>query len=248
MSKIDDYRIRLRGLKDWTPLLLKESGLPGPRGNLELAHAVAQEASPRQIKAFLAISPQGALENTREVFVVFCGVLGLGRLIAQGDRSQLEILRGYASDSRWRIREAVATALQIVGDADISLLIREMHRWCKGNWYEKRAAAAGLCEPRLLNKPATTSAVLDLLDVITHSMVGSADRGTEPFKILRQGMGYCWSVAVAANPSVGKPLMEKWLKSRDPDVHWILRENLNKNRLAKMDSRWVKSCLDRLPS
>ncbi len=42
MSKRDDYRQTLRGLDDWEPYLLAESGLPGPRGNIELAQAVAE--------------------------------------------------------------------------------------------------------------------------------------------------------------------------------------------------------------
>jgi hypothetical protein len=139
-------------------------------------------------------------------------------------------------------------ALQSVGDADMPLLLREIQEWCRGNWYEKRAAAAGLCEPRLLKAPATAGAVLKILDCITSSMIGANDRNTEPFRTLRQGMGYCWSVAIAADPEAGKPLMERWMKSTDPDVRWILKENLSKNRLMKMDSRWVKSCLARLGS
>ena len=43
MSKIDQYRAVLRTLVDWEPFLRAESGLPGPRGNLELAAAVALE-------------------------------------------------------------------------------------------------------------------------------------------------------------------------------------------------------------
>ena len=33
--------------------------------------------------------------------------------------------------------------------------------------------------------------------------------------------------------------MEKWLESEDPDVRWIMRENLKKSRLARMDAAWV---------
>ena len=47
MSKIDDYRQTLKRLDNWIPFLLKESGLPGPRGNLELAYAVAEEGNSR---------------------------------------------------------------------------------------------------------------------------------------------------------------------------------------------------------
>jgi hypothetical protein len=74
---------------------------------------------------------------------------------------------------------------------------------------------------------------------------GSKD---ESFKVLRQGMAYCWSVAVAALPEAGKPLMEKWLSSPDNDIRWIMKENLKKNRLIKMDANWVKICSMKLES
>jgi len=35
--------------------------------------------------------------------------------------------------------------------------------------------------------------------------------------------------------------MQKWLASSDKDVRWIMRENLKKNRLIKMDPVWVDS-------
>lgn len=34
-TKTDEYRARLRALEEWDAFLLKESGLPGPRGNIE---------------------------------------------------------------------------------------------------------------------------------------------------------------------------------------------------------------------
>jgi serine protease inhibitor len=33
---------------------------------------------------------------------------------------------------------------------------------------------------------------------------------------------------------------EKWLSSDDRDICWIMKENLKKNRLVKMDANWVK--------
>src|SRR5512132_1206868 len=138
MSKFEEYQQALYALKEWDSYLLENSGLPGPRGNLELAHAVAQVGNQKQFEHFLTYHAE---ENTPEVFVVFCGVMGMGNLAA----TQPELfnrLREYASDPRWRIREAVATGLQLAGDQDMDLLIREMKNWIKGNWYEKRAAAA----------------------------------------------------------------------------------------------------------
>ena len=96
MSKIDDYRETLKKLDDWIPFLLRESGLPGPRGNLELAYAVAEEGSKEQFEKLLAFQ---AKENTTEVFLVFCGIVGLGELAAN-ETKLFDRLRGYASDPR----------------------------------------------------------------------------------------------------------------------------------------------------
>ena len=59
-------------------------------------------------------------------------------------------------------------------------------------------------------------------------------------------MGYCWSVAVAGCPEQGKRAMERWCKSDDPDVLWIMKENLKKDRLARMDKDWVEQQKRRL--
>ncbi len=138
------------------------------------------------------------------------------------------------------MREAVAMALQRVGLVDMGLLLRTAGAWAKGGRLEQRAAAAGLCEPALLHDAAQVREVLEVLDVITADMVGAADRSTEEFRALRKGMGYCWSVAVAALPREGKKSMERWLSSTDPDVAWVMKENMKKNRLAKMDPAWVE--------
>ena len=238
MSKIDNYRQTLKNLDDWIPFLRKQSGLPGPRGNLELAYAVAEEGNKKQFKQFLSFQAE---ENTPEVFLVFCGVVGLGKLAAN-EPKLFDQLREYASDPRWRIREAVATGLQLVGDQDMDLLLKEMQKWSNGNWYEKRAAAAALAEPRLLKQPKYAKKVLEILNEITDSMEEADAPSDKAFKILRQGMGYCWSVVVAALPGAGKPMMEKWLDSQNKDIRWIMKENLKKNRLIKMDADWVKAC------
>ncbi len=248
MSKSGDYRQRLRSLKDWTAFLMAESGLPGPRGNLELAKAFAEEASPAQIESFLSIAVEKAPENSPQVFLVFCGVAALGKQLTPADAASLARLRTFASDSRWRIREAVAIGLQYFGDQHMSALLREMRRWAKGTWYEKRAVVAALAEPKLLTEPRAASQVLKIVDGVTRAVEGSDAETSDAFRTLRQSMGYCWSVAVAALPAVGKPLFESWLTSANSDVRWILKQNLAKNRLLKMDAPWVRACLTRLTS
>ena len=238
MPKADEYRQILREIDDWVPFLRRESGLPGPRGNLELAHAVAEAGNRQRFEQLLAFQAE---ENTPEVFLVFCGLIGLGKLAGR-DPELFDRLRKYASDPRWRIREAVATGLQLAGDQEMDRLLKEMQTWMKGNWSEKRAAAAALAEPRLLKEPRQAKKVLRVLDEITKSMEEADGTRDESFKILRQAMGYCWSVAVAALPEAGKPLMEKWLNHEDKNILWVMKENLKKNRLVKVDANWVQTC------
>ena len=259
MASTETYRAALTTLPaaDWEPYLLANSNLPGPRGNLELASVVADLGNEAQFRRWASLGPDVAPENTPECFLAFCGVVGLGAIMARGSgrgevpspglpfhdaggaTPPLRTLRALASDPRWRIREAVAMALQRWGDADMDALLVAMTDWAGGNPLEQRAAAAALCEPRLLRRPEHAAAVLQILDGITASIPQLTDRKSDAFKTLRQGLGYCWSVAVAALPDVGKPLMERWLVSPDPDVRWIMRENLKKNRLVRMDAAWV---------
>jgi hypothetical protein len=240
VSKTDEYRAKLRALDNWDSYLLKESGLPGPRGNLELAQVVADEGNLKLFRRYTAYTADQAPVNSPYEFLAFCGVVGLGRLLAEGDTNLLKTLRTHASDPRWRIREAVAMALQRFGDVSMDRLIAAMREWSRGTPLEQRAVAAALCEPRLLGQAKHARAVLQILDRITASLERADNRRGEDFLALRKGLGYCWSVAVVALPDEGKVLMEKWLVTADKDIQWIMQENLKKARLARMDSEWVK--------
>lgn len=240
MTKIQDYQDTLRQLVEWDAFLLAESGLPGARGNLELAQAVARLGNRLLFQRYLTYTADIAPVNSPYEFLAFCGALGLGRLLAEGDLSLLKELRKLASDSRWRMREAVAMALQLLGEVNMPQLLVAMRDWCSGPPLEQRAAAAALCEPRLLTDENHARQVLEILDIITEKIELYPDRKNEDFLTLRKGLGYCWSVAVAALPSEGKLLMEKWLKNPDKDICWIMHENLKKNRLMRMDAAWVE--------
>ena len=62
----------------------------------------------------------------------------------------------------------------------------------------------------------------------------SPDRGSEGIRVLRQTLGYCWSVAVAADPAHGLEAFRELEADRDPDVQWIARENRTKARLLRL--------------
>jgi hypothetical protein len=222
---------------------MERSGLPGPRGNLELLDAAADVAEASEIRRWAAIGPDEAGTNEPRGFLAMCGVAGLGRLAVEGDRDAVGELRIHANDPRWRVREAVAIALQRIGDADLDELFDVAEAWSDGTANERRAAVAAVAEPRLLRDPSAAARAVTLFDRITASFVADpGDRRGDELRTLRKALGYGWSVAIVADPAHGKPAFERWLGSGDPDVRWICRENLKKARLSRMDPGWVGSC------
>ncbi len=240
MKKFMEYVDRLNTMEKWDDYLMEESGLPGPRGNIELAQAVAIAGNEEIFLSLLSFTADKAPVNSPEEFLFFCGTLGLGKLIEQGKKEYRGTLRLLASDSRWRTREAVAMALQIYGESHMGELICEMEQWAEGNNYEKRAAAAALCEPKLLKQKEEVSKVLAILDKIMASICSFQDRKDEGFIALKKGMGYCLSVAAVGNPEEGTKKIEKWSECKDKDILWIIRENLKKKRLDRMDHEWTE--------
>lgn len=168
MGRVDGYRAALRALarSKWPTYLAAHSGLPGPRGNIELAQAVAEEADPEFLDALIA---------TGDEYLVFCGVVGLGRLLAEGaGRAVEQRLYTYAVDERWRVREAVAMALQRLGDRDVRRLLDVVTEWADdSDPLVQRAAAAGVCEPRLLSTPEAATVAIAVCNRITRRL---ADR------------------------------------------------------------------------
>jgi len=192
------------------------------------------------IERWAALGPQVAPENTPDAFLVCCGVVGLGRLVAAGDRTLLPRLRSLSNDPRWRVREAVAMALQAWGDADTTALVDEMEAWAGGTPLEGRAAMAALCEPRLLHDRRTVAKTLAILDRLTAAVQDAADGRAADVRVLRQALGYGWSVAIAADAGIGLAGFEPWLFDPSPDVRWIVHQNLGKARLIKVAPDWVK--------
>ena len=88
--------------------------------------------------------------------------------------------------------------------------------------------------------------MLHILHKVTASLQNIEDRRSNDFKALRKGLGYCWSVAVVALPEVGKQMMEQWFISENKDVRWVMKENLKKKRLLRMDADWVTTWKARL--
>jgi hypothetical protein len=174
------------------------------------------------------------MSASSDEFLALCGTAGLGKVALMEPDTVMTWLRELASDHRRRVREAVAMALQRIGRESMPHLVAEMHAWSGGDPFVQRAAAAGLAEPSLLRESSHAVQVLEILDGITTSLAAADDRRNEGFRVLRQALGYCWSVAAAAAPDNARPYFEKWLRSTDKDVAWIMKSNLEKEGMDSL--------------
>jgi hypothetical protein len=246
MSRRDEEAAAYRAAPDPEAYLRDHSGLPGPRGNLELIDVASAATDRALLERWAELDPDAAPENTAAVFLVCVGTVGLGRMVGAGDRSLVPALERLANDPRWRVREAVAMALQAWGDVDVDGLLEEMERWASGTPLEGRAAMAALCEPRLLGSESTVAGTLAILDRLTLSVRDAPGAGSTAVRVLRQALGYGWSVAIAADTALGLPIFERWLADPNQDVRWIVRENLAKARLGRAAPDWVERARARL--
>lgn len=230
MHAIDRWRDQLAAVpvSERDEFLVAHSGLPGPRGNLELAQAAADLGDERSFRRGLAGPDE---------YLACCGAIGLGRLIVEGRADLWPALRAAAGDARWRVREGVAMGLQRVGDHDMGVLLHQLASWVDGSPLERRAVVAGLCEPRLLRGAAVVRRAVKLVDQVTRSLLAEPDRRDPDVRVLRQALGYGWSVLAAADPAVAGAAFLKMEAVGDADLAWIARENRKKKRMPALAQR-----------
>jgi hypothetical protein len=183
------------------------------------------------------------LPNDPREFLVFCGTRGVGGIGSTSsdhlDRALLR-LQELASDPRWRTREAVAMALQDLLRIRPDHVLPALESWIRPHaWFEMRAVAAGLAEPPILKDERIAKAAVEMHRRILRDLGSAEDRSAEPFKVLRQGLGYTVSVVVAARPKEGFAWLNELARTNDRDVQGILRENLKKKRLTAAFPREV---------
>jgi hypothetical protein len=140
-----EYREKLLKLNEWDSYLLKQSRLPRPRANVERTQVVADAGNLELFRRYTGYAANQASMNSPFEFPAFCNVVGLGRLLAEGNIGLLDTLRIHASDRRCQIREAVAMALKRFGDTRMDQLIATMREHRKkarlsrfdAEWVEK---------------------------------------------------------------------------------------------------------------
>jgi hypothetical protein len=178
--------------------------------------------------------------DSSDEYLAFCGTEALGRLLLEpADRDRaLPALRRAAADERWRVREGAARGLQLLGDAEPGALQGIVDDWsASADAWLARAAVAAICEPRLLHTDDAQALALQACARATELLLGGGPIVSEPtrtqeaHRVLRQALGYGWSVAIAASPEAGLSAFRTLEADEDPDARWIVRSNLTKARL-----------------
>jgi hypothetical protein len=223
------------------------SNLPGPRANLELADVFVEVIAGRVeeewdllwmlCRSMVQLSPAEAPVNAPQEFIPFCGAVGIGKLGSlSGDfyAGAISELRRLSRDPRWRMREAVGMGLQSLLENHPEETLHLLRRWIsKGDFLEMRAVAAAVGEPELLRDEKIAHSALQIHEELIDHVRSIKDRKTEAFRVLRKALGYTLSLVVVVLPERGFELIDAMIYSQDPDLLWIAKSNLKKNRLLK---------------
>jgi HEAT repeat protein len=209
----------------WPQYLGEHSGLPGPRANLTLVNAVATIAKASTVESLIADGGE---------YQMMCAAAALGALA--DDPACEDAARSLAADARWRVREGAAIGLQHLGDRTFEALEPIVRRWVDDpSPLVQRAALAAICEPRLLLTPEAASVAVDICSLATQRLAALSEghRSSPDARTLRKALGYCWSVAIAADSGRGLPAFQR-LDTSHPDTAWIVAENRRKKRISAL--------------
>lgn len=224
--------------------LKARSGLPGPRGNLELFYEFLKAATPRLVDDCLA-ELTNTTANSPEEFVGMCGVAGFALVHAPEQAVVLGHLARYASHPSWRIREAVAMAIQELPFPDLAARLAFTRRLETPDPFVHRAIVAGLCEPKNLRGQTGVTGVVDQLGRST-ALLPRDGKLTEGEEALRKALGYAWSVVLVEAPEGSAKVFEALLEGSGRHLRWVVAENLKKKRLEKWNRDWVGRQEERL--
>jgi hypothetical protein len=260
MSKVEELRNSLRPFlgevlsggdtRVLVHFLIVNSNLPGPHPNFELAQALADE-----IVAYVSekgtvvwgvvanwadVDAQEAPTGNPREYLPLCASIGLGALGAASDMwriSAFDRLRYLARDTRELVREGVVLGLRRMLKADFLPAADELVVWIEGgNPYEMSAVAQAVGEPLLLTEKENASAALALHRALidTYVLMPVTWRDQPELRALRETLCSSLSVAVAASPDQGFRDIRRWAAKNDPDLNWVLMQNLTQPRLINV--------------
>lgn len=229
--------------------LREHSNLPGLHANLELADDVGYllraalthnaEGVYALLRDFAYRDRKAVASNSPSEFILLCGIIAYSTCAAVKTewRAELfELLAQLARSSHRRVRESVIQSYQHLLSADLSDTVIQLKAlMLKGTYLQQCTAVITLAEPYLLYSSELLASALEFQRLALENIrcASFEDRKREAFRQLRRALGFTISVITASAPDKGFALMRECAEWNDPDVTWILRENLKTKRLAR---------------
>jgi hypothetical protein len=184
---------------DLVELLHRNSGLPGPRPNLDLARAVGAAIARREAKGdrLVAELVRAEKEYLRIVAAMTFAARSLPPEGKGGDRRRaaaraaeaLNDLQQLAEDPRHLVRTGIVEALRMRLDAVGAPAVDELAAWTDG-YLQAHVALEALADRTLLDKIPAAEPVLARLDeafTLADASPRAAER-TQGMRVLRQGL------------------------------------------------------------
>ena len=203
MSKRDEYAAQVKPLifrsafGELEEMLMSDSNLPGPRGNLELAYGFADCLKAMQyiddnlwqaLNKWVGILAEDTSSDSPKEFIPFCALQALGAIFAFVDTERkakiIEILKAAANDSRWRVREAAAIGFQWIEEKDFKESQKVFDGWInRASLFERRAIVAALAHPPVLNDQNNVRFCFKITEIILNDLIdmGRESRKTKEF-------------------------------------------------------------------
>lgn len=225
-----------------------QSGLPGPRVNMNLAVAFAHDCARMgsKVDALLyemaSLPPDEARGASGKEFLSVCGVLAVGsRATAANDAAlhykALTILEDKADDPRFRVRDAVPLALAMLGSKMKRDLAERLEPWMD-RYHHAAAVILALAEPSWLetfgyDDAAAPIRLLHSAFVLAHEAPRSAQR-YPGHKALVEALG---SVPKAVAKRFAVPMYDQlaaWAEYvRVPEMREVIVANMDDPQMKK---------------
>ena len=222
--------------------LARVSGLPGPRANMGVLEAFADECAARGERADALLISLAKLDAdhapgaTPLEFLPMCGVAAIGARAADDPKARdqlLAILHECADDLRFRVREAVPIALARVGATAGDALVPALEEWTNG-FFHAAAVLRALADPAFVTKLGKLEPVVARLDE-AFALAESAPRSTQRYPGYKALLD-----ALAIAPAVlagrfGVPIFDqlvRWSSVKEPALRDAIEKNLGGSRLV----------------
>jgi hypothetical protein len=207
--------------------LARRSGLPGPRPNLALAHAVAWQVARAGRKAdalvrdLLACDAERAPAGTVQEFLPIVGAACLAARHRAGvdPRGAMDDLERLAEDPRHLVRSGVVAALRVVGQGREAELVDDLAAWMDG-YLQAAVAVEAIGDRELLAALRSPDAALARVDEAFEA-IESAPRSherTQGWRALVHALAEAPVLLLARFPDATADLLVRRVATKVPEI------------------------------